>query len=195
MNGLDKINQSILDDARTEAQQVLREGRQASDAVLSEARKECEAIRSRARQEAEKAHALSVEKMESAARLKQQQVRLACRTREIDRILEDALAQMQNAGPEPYRDMMLRLLEQYVQPDGGVLCLAEGDDSRLGAGFAEQAQKLAAQHGGKLELRTGGAWQGGFLLIYGDIEIDCTFAALLDARREALRDLVNQILF
>lgn len=39
------------------------------------------------------------------------------------------------------------------------------------------------------------AIDGGFLLLYGGIEENCTFRALFDDKREELQDLTNQILF
>lgn len=44
-------------------------------------------------------------------------------------------------------------------------------------------------------LSGGGAIDVGFLLKYDDIEMNCSFSALLDARREELEDRVNRILF
>ena len=36
---------------------------------------------------------------------------------------------------------------------------------------------------------------GGFVLLYGGIEENCTVRALFDARREALQDQVHALLF
>ena len=36
---------------------------------------------------------------------------------------------------------------------------------------------------------------GGFILIYGGIEENCSFRAMLDANREHLADKVNELLF
>ena len=37
--------------------------------------------------------------------------------------------------------------------------------------------------------------EDGFVLVYGGIEENCTFRALMDAKKDQLQDTVNQILF
>lgn len=39
------------------------------------------------------------------------------------------------------------------------------------------------------------AIDGGFLLQYGDVEINAAFSALAEEKREALEDLINRELF
>ena len=61
----------------------------------------------------------------------------------------------------------------------------------------EELQALAdsiAEHGilQPLAVRT---LDGGFILIYGGIEENCTIRALFDARRETLQDQVHGLLF
>ena len=54
----------------------------------------------------------------------------------------------------------------------------------------------AAGKGGSLTLsKEQRTLDGGFILIYGGIEENCTIRALFDARRETLQDQVHGLLF
>ena len=66
---------------------------------------------------------------------------------------------------------------------------AEGDYDRIAAQHVENACRLIR------EIATDEEEIDCFLLKYDDIEMNCSFSALLDARREELEDRVNRILF
>lgn len=76
-----------------------------------------------------------------------------------------------------------------------MLLLNDKDLRRLPADF-ERRLNEALEQGKRLTVsQRAAAIDGGFLLQYQDIEMNCSFSALLDARREELEDLVNRILF
>ena len=57
-------------------------------------------------------------------------------------------------------------------------------------------QKTAAGKGGALSLsRDAKEMSGGFILVYGGIEENCTIRALFDAERDELSDKVHGLLF
>ncbi len=62
--------------------------------------------------------------------------------------------------------------------------------------YVEAMREVAKDHDGSLELDSEPAdISDGFILKYGDIEENCTFDAIFDAKRDELRDLVNKNLF
>ena len=64
------------------------------------------------------------------------------------------------------------------------------------AGFEEEIQKAAAAKGGALSLaKEAKEMDGGFILVYGGIEENCTIKALFDAKRDELSDKVHGLLF
>ena len=63
-------------------------------------------------------------------------------------------------------------------------------------GYLSELQAVAREKGGSLTLSgETRAMDGGFVLLYGGIEENCTVRALFDARREALQDQVHALLF
>ena len=64
------------------------------------------------------------------------------------------------------------------------------------AGFAEKIKSIAASKGGNLKVsEKPEKMDGGFLLVYGGIEENCTIRAVFDSKREELSDQVNRLLF
>ena len=63
-------------------------------------------------------------------------------------------------------------------------------------GFSGRIRTIAAAKGGSLTLSDEPLEaDGGFLLVYGGIEENCTLKAVFSAKREELSDQVNRMLF
>ena len=62
--------------------------------------------------------------------------------------------------------------------------------------YEKEILKAAAEAGGSLQLmKEPRPIEDGFVLVYGGIEENCTFRALLDAKKDELQDTVHRILF
>ena len=104
-----------------------------------------------------------------------------------------------NALPdEAYFDRLLPVLGRSVQPGAGILRLNARDLARLPADFDSRLRALLKEAGVEGTITVSGvpcAIDGGFLLQYGDVEINAAFSALAEEKREALEDLINRELF
>ncbi|HCC35075.1 MAG TPA: hypothetical protein DEQ02_05360 [Ruminococcaceae bacterium] len=81
-------------------------------------------------------------------------------------------------------------------PGEGRLVLSELDEKRMPSGFLRAVnQELPEGYKLRQDGQTHIDPVGGFLLVYEGIEINCTFASLLQSRREQLEDTVVGILF
>ena len=80
--------------------------------------------------------------------------------------------------------------------DGRKLHNTKKDLERMPAGFREEIKSLAQQKGGVLEI-SGETRNidGGFILIYGGIEENCSIDAMFAEKRDELLDQVRKILF
>ena len=97
---------------------------------------------------------------------------------------------------EQYFPFLKQVLTRYALPEKGEICFSKQDLDRMPAGYMEELQAVAAEKGGSLTLsKEQRALDGGFILIYGGIEENCTIRALFDARRETLQDQVHGLLF
>ena len=80
--------------------------------------------------------------------------------------------------------------------DGRKLHNTKKDLERMPAGFREEIKSLAQKKGGVLEI-SGETRNidGGFILIYGGIEENCSIDAMFAEKRDELLDQVRKILF
>ena len=63
-------------------------------------------------------------------------------------------------------------------------------------GFETEVQNIAGEKGGSLALEKDPAdLDGGFILIYGGIEENCTIGAMFEAKRDELSDCVHKVMF
>ena len=97
---------------------------------------------------------------------------------------------------EKYFEMLEKLLEKHALAEDGTICFSEKDLERMPEGFPEKIKSIAASQGGSLTLsEKPEKVDGGFLLVYGGIEENCTIRAVFDSKREELSDQVNRLLF
>ena len=90
---------------------------------------------------------------------------------------------------------MLELVERFRQPGCGVLYLNARDLARAPQGFAAALHAAAPTKGEITVSPTPREIPNGFVLVYGLVEIDCTFQALFQEATDQLRDAVGAILF
>ncbi len=84
------------------------------------------------------------------------------------------------------------MLDKYVLAKTGEIYFSEKDLDRMPQGFEAVIEKAAVSKGGSLTLvKEPKNIDGGFILVYGGIEENCSFRALLAARRDELSDKVH----
>ena len=114
----------------------------------------------------------------------------------IKSIVEKAYHTLTEAEEETYFQIIRKMLGKYAAPQEGEICFSKKDLERMPKGFEKEIQAIARENKGDLvlskETREIG---GGFILIYGGIEENCSFQAMFNARKDELSDKVHEILF
>jgi len=197
MTGLEKILKSIEADATTNA-----------EAVIAEARREAEEITCAAKAEAEKKCAeiaiksdmdrtAVLNRAESAAELMEKKIILDAKQQIINDIINKAKNSLANLSDSEYVEVLILMVKKYAHNKSGKIQFSLADKKRLTKDFDALLQKvLSEKEGASLTVSEDAAKvDGGFLLIYGDIEENCSFEALFNASKEELQDKVNALLF
>lgn len=192
MTGTQTMIERILADAEDEAGRILRQAENEADERLRQAR--MEADRELARWETETAARCEtvLRQARSQAKLMVRDARLLRRRHWIDETLKLTLTRLYGLPDKEYIAFLETLLEKNALPGEGILRLNARDLNR--EGIAALNRELT---GGRritlsdqpIEL------DGGFLLQYDEIEMNCGFSAMLEEKREELEDLLNQVLF
>ncbi len=191
MTGLENIVSIIRQDAQNEAA-----------ATIDKAQAEAQGIIDRAKAEAEERGKLLIksgadraddiiERAESAAQLETKKALLSAKQRLLRNIIDEAKVQLENLEDKDYFDVLIQLLKKYSTHKEGFMLLNEGDLQRLPSDFEAKVKEIGNIAIGKEPAGI----KNGFLLIYGGIDINCTFDALFEDSAEDLQDLVSGILF
>lgn len=196
MSGLDKMKSQILDEANHSADKKIAEAKAKAEKILKEAEAEAEAqaetISNKAQADAEN----YIQRIESSSEMQRKQAVLRAKQDVIAVVLDKAYNKILNMETEAYFNMIRGMLNKYVLPEDGMICFSEEDLKRMPAGFEAEIQKAAASKGGALKLsKEAKEMEGGFILVYGGIEENCTVKALFDAKRDELSDKVQGLLF
>lgn len=196
MDGLEKIIAKIHDDGLKNCQAVLdnaaKEAKAIMDNTADKADEQCKSIAAEAEAKREKILELSASRADQITR----QATLSVRVKAINTVIDDAIAALDGLECEKYFDVLLTLLQKNLQPGECVLMLNQRDLARMPAGFIPKAVAAAEKAGAKLTADDKAvSVPNGFILKYGDIEINCSFPAITDDMRDELKEKANSILF
>ena len=81
-----------------------------------------------------------------------------------------------------------------AQKGEGVLRLSAADMKRLPSNFIDSVNN-AFKRGYKIKLGDEADIDSGFILVYGDIDVNCSFDAIAASKRDELQDALNSLLF
>lgn len=171
----------IMADAKAQYEETMRtyqaRGEEEKKEIIEEARKEGERITSRAI---------------SAAAQKNAQDILSLKMRLIEEVIQQAKQSILTMDKDAYMARLEKLLDSKMQEPypKGVICFNETDAKALSKGLKSKISKY------NLEISKEFAdISGGFLLVFGNIEENCSVDALFREYNEKLIDFVGANLF
>lgn len=196
MSGIDKIKSQILDEANHSAEVKLAEANEKAERMFSEAKAEAEAEVSRLQAKSQEAVAVYADRVKSSGEMQRKQAILQAKQEVIADVLQNAYEKVCAQDDAAYFGMITRMLEKYAQPGDGIISFNAKDLKRMPKGFEAEMEKAAQKKGGSLKLSAEAKeMDGGFILVYGGVEENCTIRAMFDAKRDYLSDKVHEVLF
>ncbi len=196
MSGLEKILNEIHSDAERESREILEKAQAEEKDILARAEKDAAEMKTAAQEKGKQLLASQRERSQSAAALRVRQRLLREKQSLVQETLALAEKQLLERPTAEYFGNLLSLLKEAVQPEKGTLYLSERDLKRLPEGFVKQMESIANAKGGSLTLSSEARkLNGGFVLEYGGIEENCSYAAMFTAERERLEDIISAQLF
>ena len=97
---------------------------------------------------------------------------------------------------EAYFAWMEQLLSRFVTDRAGEIYVSKRDLERMPDDFPAKIEKTAQEKGGSLVLKKEPREiDGGFVLVYGGVEENCSAGALFASQRDELADKVHAMLF
>ncbi|MBQ9993951.1 MAG: V-type ATP synthase subunit E [Clostridia bacterium] len=195
MTGLEKILDNIIAGARSEADGIIAEAQAQADELLRTAdiaaSDEVSGILAQARERAVLQEHIS----RSGSALRGRNLLLSARREIIDEMIGEAKDKLCAMPDKEYFAIISRIAARYASRGEGEIVLSSRDKARLPKDFIESLDAVLPE-GAKLSLADDAIDDlGGFILRYGGVEENCTFAALIEQDREQLADKLSALLF
>lgn len=196
MSGLEKMKSQILDEANHSAETKIAEAKLKAEEILNAAKAEAKAQALKISGKAQADVENYAQRITSSCEMQRKQAILRAKQEVIAEVLDKAYRKILSLDTEAYFEMIQKMLGEFVLAQDGEICFSAEDLNRMPAGFEDVIHNAAAKKGGSLNLsRETREMKGGFILIYGGIEENCTVKALFDAKRDELSDKVHAMLF
>lgn len=196
MTGIDKIIAQIGADADELARAMIEaaknSAREEKKAAIEKASQQCAQIR----RQSEKDVADCLDRAKSAAAVQKRKLVLSAKQKLIAEIIEAAHHSLLEMPDNEYFTTLLKMVAKYALPQNGEILFSLADYQRLPTDFQELVNTVLPDKNRILAIADcNRPIDGGFILVYGEIEVNCSFAALFDSAKDRLQDQVNEVLF
>ena len=191
MSGLEKLTQSILNEAKTNAASILDNAKKECEGIQDASKRKCDEIRKSAKADADKKIALMKESSISGAALIKRQELLKTKQGIISDIIKKVYERLYSLDDKEYFETLSRLaLKNAHKNEKGEIMLSADDKKRLPDGFAKSMEELGLSVSDRCA-----SLKGGFILVYGGIEENCSFEAVLEGEQNTVTDIVADEMF
>ncbi len=190
MTSSEKILAGIAEESKAQAEKITAEAEKQAAEITAAAREEAESDAEKIRADAEKKAELIINSGKSSAELLKRDTALNCRRELIEKALNFVADTVNAYGDKDYFDFLLTLIKKEKLNGKGEVYLSVKDKARDIAAFKSELSAL------DLTLSdTFADINGGFILKYGDIQINGELSALIHEKRDMLTDELNKALF
>lgn len=195
MTGLEKILSEIETQADKRCAEAEARAKAVSDKILAEAKQKADAECAEILQKAERQAELLRRAEEAESRMQARKAELALKTAAISSALSEATDILKQLPKKEYFDILKALALQHCTAGEGKICFSDADTERLPQSFMSSLNTAIAEKGAKLTLGTPCNIESGCVLRYGEIDINCSFEAILSERQDEIRDALYALLF
>ena len=188
MTGIDKIIDMITQDSAAKCDEILAAANAQAEAVRAEAAETATKSAEAAIAEAQERGAFGISTADSRTAQTEKRILLQMKNEVIRQVIASALDRLKALPETEYFDVLARLAAEYAQPRQGEMLLSQKDLDRLPADFAGKLRNI------RIAPRCA-AISDGFILVYGDVEQNCTFDALIAAHLDDIKDALHAHIF
>lgn len=221
MTGLDKITEKLIDDARADAGAKLDAANAECASIEADFESRAKALRDSMLADAEKEASSRIARIKSSVAIEKRNVVLAERSALVDEAFSHAMDDIRAMAPEDYRKLLVDILSSVLMaqvkaeedelknygPDelqtaeNYEVILNQSDFKAHGQALIAEtavavAGRISPETVRKLKLaETTAPIDGGLILKYGDVEVNCSLSMIFSRLRETLEGEVYGILF
>ncbi|MBQ9757363.1 MAG: V-type ATP synthase subunit E [Clostridia bacterium] len=190
MTGLLNILAQIETEATKKADEIILKANNDANEMISAAKKEAQEILESYTQKAEKKIQEILSRTKASNEIEKKRTELFKKQEIIKNVLKTSKSEIKSQGNDDYFAFLESVLNKYAQDKNGTVVLSPKDFENM----TESFKSLLSKKG--LEAKAGDVTErNGFIIVYGNIEINCTVDAIFDAESEMLSDMLNKFLF
>ena len=196
MSGLDNIVEEIRNQSKQEADEILKEADVFCKDYMNKIKKDVEVEVVSIEKKALAERKLYEDKTLSGIEFLERNSILRAKQQVIEQAIDKARESIAGLNDEEYFNVLEKLLRKNVQQGKGKICLSKKDLDRIPNGFEDRVKEIVAENQGELVIDKEPAnIKDGFVLVYGEIEENCTLKALFDSNIDRIKDIANKQLF
>lgn len=196
MSGLDNIVEEIRNQSKQEADEILKEADVFCKDYMNKIKKDVEVEVVSIEKKALADRKLYEEKTVSGMEFLERNSILRAKQQVIEQAIDKARESIAGLNDEEYFNVLEKLLRKNVQQGNGKICFSKKDLDRIPNGFEDRVKEIVAENQGELVIDKKPAnIKDGFVLVYGEIEENCTLKALFDSNIDRIKDIANKQLF
>lgn len=189
MTGLEKIVKQIEEEAVATAEIMLREAEDKAREITKDAQANCVMIQKEMEERSANDVSSCISRGESAKDLARKKMILKAKQEVISNVIERAKEKLLQLPDDEYFEVIRKMVQKYALEQTGQIMFSAQDMKRVPKAFKDEMKSNL-----KISEKTANI-DGGFILVYGDVEENCSFDALFFATRESLQDQVCEVLF
>ncbi len=195
MSGTEKILASLKRDCDMECESIIKDANAEAEEIISRSKEEASKKSNEIILSSKNKASEILRLAESSQKMKERQNLLSKKVNLLNKVLNDALAELNSLeGPE-YYEILKNLALNNAQKGEGVLVVSEKDKKSVPKNFCDDINK-SLPGDKKLVLKSRPDFNGkGVILVYGDVEINLTFKAIFESSSDDLKALAGSILF
>lgn len=198
MEGLDKIKEKILEDAKREADKIIKEAELEAQQILEQAEKTAAENRKTLNEKAQEDAQETRRKTLAMTELDMRKEQLAVKQKMIDLAFEKTLERLNKLEGKEYEKMILNMLEKAVETGQEEIILSPNDRKKFKPELLTTLNNRLSKKGIKSDLKISNEArriQGGFILKRRGVEVNGSFETLIRTEREEIESKVAAILF
>lgn len=194
MAGLDKIIERIQKNSEINCDSILNDAQKQAEELRAASEVKSKADVEKIAAETDRKSKEIIDSAHSGSELEEKKEILSAKVEIIDSVIDQVAQTLKDLPDDKYFDAIYKLAGKYARPEEGVMYLSPKDLDRLPADFEKTLNSKLEQGSIKVS-KDPRDLDGGFVLSYGGIEINCSFAALIKESEDDIKDELSRILF
>jgi V/A-type H+-transporting ATPase subunit E len=196
MTGIEKIIEKIENDCKITCDNIISKAQAEAQEITDKAKMSYEATKDDIIKASNEKSSKAIKLAQSRAENESRQAILEAKNHIIIEAVNEALEKLKNLPSEKYFDIIEKLIYNYAQKGHGVVHFSDKDTARIPPEFEAKINNSLKGEGKSVSISSDPVFiDGGFVIVYDDIEQNCAFDALLNNSNDKIKDELFKVFF